>query len=80
MSSCGEASLSTSSSWPRGSVSDWCRSAPYPFILSEVRRVPLKETLATSLWVLWRASDRAAEARWAGIRAALVRSATARAL
>lgn len=46
----------------------------------EVRRVPLKETLATSLWVLWRASDRAAEARWAGIRAALVRSATARAL
>ena len=46
----------------------------------EVRRVPLKETLATSLWVLWRASDRAAEARWAGIRAALIRSATARAL
>lgn len=46
----------------------------------EVRRVPLKETLATNLWVLWRASDRAAEARWAGIRAALVRSATPRAL
>ncbi len=46
----------------------------------EVRRVPLKETLTTSLWVLWRASDRATEARWAGIRAALVRSATARAL